>query len=322
MNTQLLINAIVQQTMVFVARLATAGGVRAPLANVADQVFRELTAELQRQGVSKRVIADMFGMALRTYHRRVGELEQSGTLPGRTVWEAVLEFVRAHDPSAARAIYERFSRDDADVVAGVLNDLVDSGLVYRSGRGDTAVYKPASAADFADSDERRQLALQHVVWLVVYRSGPITVDAICSALGVSPDQCERAVSLLSEAGRIKREPDGYVSERFEVPVGQSHGWEAAVLDHYQALVNAVAAKLDTGAQAAHQREHIGGATYSFDLPAGHPLEQRVLSQLSEVRERMVELRKQVDDINRTTFASSELDEPRRVVFYVGQYVKS
>ncbi len=30
MNTELLINAIVQQTMVFVARLATAGGTRAP----------------------------------------------------------------------------------------------------------------------------------------------------------------------------------------------------------------------------------------------------------------------------------------------------
>ena len=46
MNTQLLIDAIVQQTMVFIAQLATAGGVRAPLVHVASQVFLDLTGEL------------------------------------------------------------------------------------------------------------------------------------------------------------------------------------------------------------------------------------------------------------------------------------
>jgi hypothetical protein len=35
LNTRVLINSIVQQTMVFVAQLATAGGVRAPLAQTA-----------------------------------------------------------------------------------------------------------------------------------------------------------------------------------------------------------------------------------------------------------------------------------------------
>ena len=73
MNAYLLINAVVQQTMVFIAQLATAGGVRAPLAHVAEQVFLDLTSELQNRGVKKKVIADMFGMALRTYHRRVRE---------------------------------------------------------------------------------------------------------------------------------------------------------------------------------------------------------------------------------------------------------
>ena len=39
MNVQLLIDSIVRQTTVLVAQLATAGGVRAPLASVANQVF-------------------------------------------------------------------------------------------------------------------------------------------------------------------------------------------------------------------------------------------------------------------------------------------
>jgi hypothetical protein len=82
MHTHPLIETIVRQTMVFVAQIATAGGVRAPLAHVADQVFHELTRELSSQGLSKNVIADMFGMALRTYHRRVQAVEQSKTFEG------------------------------------------------------------------------------------------------------------------------------------------------------------------------------------------------------------------------------------------------
>jgi hypothetical protein len=93
LNSQVLIDAIVQQTMVFIAQLATAGGVRAPLAKVAGQVFLELTSELQSQGVKKKVIADMFGMALRTYHRRTRELKQSQTDAGRTLWDATLAFL-------------------------------------------------------------------------------------------------------------------------------------------------------------------------------------------------------------------------------------
>jgi hypothetical protein len=53
-KAQLLINAVVQQTVVFLAQLATSGGVRAPLAHIADQVFLEPTRELNEQGSPRR----------------------------------------------------------------------------------------------------------------------------------------------------------------------------------------------------------------------------------------------------------------------------
>jgi hypothetical protein len=65
-NLQLLIDSIVRQTTVLLAQLATAGGYRAPLAHVANQVFLALSDELFAQGVSRRASADMFGMALRS----------------------------------------------------------------------------------------------------------------------------------------------------------------------------------------------------------------------------------------------------------------
>lgn len=63
MNVQVLISAVVRQVTVLIAQLATSGGARAPLAQVANQVFLELAAELENQGVGRKVSADMFGMA-------------------------------------------------------------------------------------------------------------------------------------------------------------------------------------------------------------------------------------------------------------------
>ena len=70
MKIQLLIDSIVQQTTVLIAKLATTGGVRAPLAHIANQVFVELASELESQGLSRKVTADMFGISIRYYRRR------------------------------------------------------------------------------------------------------------------------------------------------------------------------------------------------------------------------------------------------------------
>jgi hypothetical protein len=105
MNTQGLIDAVVQQTMVFIAHLATAGGLRTPLVGVADQVFMELTRELQNQGVRKKVIADMFGMALRTYHRRVHARQGTGCMlvaPGPNApWQLLPGMILAETHASA-----------------------------------------------------------------------------------------------------------------------------------------------------------------------------------------------------------------------------
>jgi len=70
MDTRHLIEGIVQQTTVLIAQISTAAGLRAPLARVADQVFLELAREFE---------AHMFGLALRTYQKKVARLSESAS---------------------------------------------------------------------------------------------------------------------------------------------------------------------------------------------------------------------------------------------------
>jgi hypothetical protein len=318
-NAYLLIDAVVQQTMVFIAQLATAGGVRAPLAHVANQVFLDLTSELQSRGVKKKVIADMFGMALRTYHRRVRELGESRTDAGKTVWEAVLGFIREREPVSGSDVLRRFGGDDPEVVLGVLADLSQTGLVYRAGRGDTARYRIADESDFADDEQTRSAAHEHLVWLAVYRTGPATEAALREATHLGDAACAAALEALVRDGRVASTRRGgsttYSAERFEVPLGAPTGWEAAVLDHFQAMVGAITAKLSCGTVQGAPRDAIGGSTWSLDVWPGHPLETDAKGLLATVRRDVEALRARIDAHN-----AAEAGPParERVVFYAGQ----
>jgi predicted nucleic acid-binding protein len=322
MNTQVLIDAIVQQTMVFIAQLATAGGVRAPLAHIASQVLLDLTQELQNQGVKKKVIADMFGMALRTYHRRMRELRDSRTESGRTLWEAVLCLLREREPLSAREVHRRFRHDDPEVVTGILSDLVASGLAYRAGRGESAVYRIADAADFAEDLESRREANDYLVWLAVYRHGPIDLAEIAELSHLPPDECHAALDTLTSDGRVLvvtgAEPLQYRSSEFDVPFGTSQGWEAAVLDHFQAMVSAIASKLAAGASRPQARDIVGGSTWSLDVWEGHPFEREALDTLARVRAEIENLRQRIDVHNAQSTPGSAR---KRVVCYIGQYVR-
>src|SRR5690606_40480810 len=124
MNIAVLIDAIVRQTSVLVAQLAVAGG-RPSLAHTSNQMFIDVVRELRQLGVGNKVIADMFGMALRTYHDRVKRLEQEARYGGCSLWEAVLAYIRAEQPVSQAELLTRFRKEDSLTLRGVIKDLAD-----------------------------------------------------------------------------------------------------------------------------------------------------------------------------------------------------
>jgi hypothetical protein len=267
----------------------------------------------------------MFGMALRTYHRRVRSVAESETDAGRTVWDAVLDYIREKQPVTVSQVKDRFRHDEASVVTGALSDLVGSGFVYRSGRGDGAVFRIAEAQDFEHADEAgRREANEYVVWLAVYRHGPLSRSALLESTRLSEENLDAALATLAADGRVEvsRGADGtnsYRSARFDVPVGASQGWEAAVLDHFQAMVSAISVKLRAGRARAGSRDETGGATYTLEVWPGHPHEAEARGLLAEMRRRVDALRERVDNHNARAQKPARVDA---VVFYAGQYVKT
>jgi hypothetical protein len=321
-QTQLLIDSIVRQTTVLIAQLATSGGVRAPLAHVAGQVFVELARELETQGVSRKVSADMFGMALRTYQRKTQRLRESVTMRGRSLWEAVLEFLQSEDVVPRSRVLSRFRHDDQVLVRGVLRDLTESGFVFASGSGDGTAFRAARPEELAKlRDAEDSGALDALVWGIIYREGPIDRAGLTEGGRLSAEALAGALERLLSQGRIEVSERGgealYASRELFIPLDATVGWEAAVYDHFRALVSTICRKLALPATAREQ-DLTGGSTYSFAVWSGHPHEDEVTATLKRFRAEQSALRAKVDAFN----AAHGIPEAQRrtVITYAGQHL--
>jgi hypothetical protein len=316
MNVQLLIDAVVRHTTALIAQLATAGGVRAPLAHVANQVFLALTTELEAQGVSRKVSADMFGMALRAYQKKIQRLSESSTVRGRSLWEAVLEYLEQSSVVTRAEVLQRFRNDDGVLVRGVLHDLVENGLVSCSGTGGHAVFRKTTDEERA-ALARNGMGLEEFLWVLIYREGPVSSETLAKLCGVKERELDGPLARLRGEQRILQEQDRWSAREFCVPLGSEAGWEAAMLDHYQALVRTLCARLSRLGERSSLSDATGGSTYTMHVWPGHPHEEEVVGTLGRVRRDLAELRRRVVAYNAEHRVPHEYES---VVFYAGQSV--
>jgi hypothetical protein len=317
MTVELLIEAIVRQTTILIAQLATSGGARAPLAQVADQVFLNLVNELERQGVSRKVSADMFGLGLRTYQRKIQRFLESSTDRGRSLWEAVLDHVQRAANVTRAEVLLKFASDDESQVRGVLRDLCESGLIEASGSGSRLSYRLRSDDELlrlrqAQSND----GLDELLWALIYREGPITL-ADLRKTHVDVAELEPALGRLLAAGRVEQTvADGpYTARSLVLPLGSTVGWEAAVFDHFKAVVNTVTRRVGMDRKRPELADRVGGSTYTLDVWEGHPYAEQAYETLKKLRSQLTELRDQVERYN------ADHPVPERytqVLMYVGQ----
>ena len=320
MTVDLLIHAIVSQTTILIAQLATSRGIRAPLAQIANQVFLDLAEELERQRVSRKVSADMFGLGLRTYRRKIQRLNESATDRGRSLWEAMLGYLRGRTSATRVELLERFSGDDELQVKAVLHDLCESQLVISSGAGSSATYRAVGGEELIALQQGRGAeGLDELLLALMFREAPLTIDEIARRARLEMEKVESVLTRLVREGRVEREErDGiplYQATTLVVPLGATAGWEAAVFDHFKALVTTVVGRLRENSVAPTLADRIGGSTYTVSVWPGHPLADEVYGTLGRIRAELSDMRERVARVNREDGVP---DAHTRVVIYLGQ----
>jgi hypothetical protein len=317
MNVKLLIDGIMRQTTVLIAQLSTSAGVRAPLAHLADQVFLSLAQEIEAQGIGRKVVADMFGLALRSYQRKTQRLTASATHQGKTLFEAVLEYVESQGGSTRAQLLSRFAKDGDRETIGVLTDLVQSGLLYATGTGEGTLYGVTSDVERQRLTRHSDLAaLSSMALGEIYRNPGNTVAALSKTLGVDVAALEAALATLRREGRVTDTDGELRASTFQLPVGAEVGWESAVFDHFQAVAATIVSKLRVRARGGAVEQHVGGSTFRFEVYPEHPMLAEVLALLGRVRQETEAVWLRVGNYNDEHPVAAETR--RAIVFYFGQ----
>ncbi len=325
MKSAVLIDAIVRHTTVLIARLSTAEGARSPLGHIANEVFAGISSELEAQGLRHKVIADMFGMALRSYRQKVQRLGESATTTGKTLWSAVLESLSEDKWTSRTEVLARFRFDNELSVRGILKDLVENGFVIATGKGETTRFRRATKKEMEDFgtslDVESTESLAAVAWLQIYREGPLDLEALERLVPVPKDNLMEAIELLVSTGRVTKSDaeEGaplLSTEQVLLPLGEEKGWEAAVVDHHRTVMNVLAAKL-TGPKTTARSDEVGGSTFSFTLWPGHPMEAEIRGLLADTRGRLLPVWDRLVEYNES---HPSHDDEYKVDYYCGQSI--
>jgi hypothetical protein len=194
----------------------------------------------------------------------------------------------------------------------------------RSGRGDETSYRVATPEELVDigsaqaSESSESIAA--LVWLQVFREGPIERTVLSQLIPLEDALIDEALATLTKDGRIRGEIRAggtfYSAEECLIPLGESAGWEAAVLDHHRTVLNAIAAKIASGSRSSAKQDEVGGTTLSFDLWPGHPYEPTVRKLLETTRSEVIPLWEEVERYNKV----KQVKGAYQVHYYCGQYV--
>jgi predicted transcriptional regulator len=233
-------------------------------------------------------------------------------------------FLAERDSATRAELLAHFKHDEESTVRSILNDLVESGLVLRSGRGKDTRYRVATEEELeelgASATANSQETNTALVWVHVYRESPLRKDRLAQHLPLPASVLDAAIYSLVADGQIRLEtrPDGVycATEHCLIPVGQAAGWEAAIIDHHRAVLAALAAKIVNGKHVSAADDEVGGTTITYDLWPGHPKEREVRELLATTRQRVIPLWDEITEYNQDRAS----DITYQVTYYCGQYL--
>lgn len=324
MNFSNLVERMVPLVAELFATLKVTDPLRMDFAGIAEKTVHDLVGVLRQEGLTNEEIAAALDLSIAGFYRKVKDLRETYS-PGDgtrrpTLWELVYDFVLEQSggsrdrPVSYMAIEARFAQLTPERLGAMLRYLVRFGRLSMTGHGPSRRYRIVER-------ELPTGATYHDAVVTLYRDGPMTSAELAQRLETDEASCHAWLGRLRDAGRLEettvgRQPTRYRATGYHIEPDEPAGYEAALWDHFQAVVRAICMKVRLGATQASMRDLIGGTTFSFDLPVDDPLYAEISGFLAETRQRMESWLRRHGELQPRPGARHA-----RVTIYTGQMVE-
>jgi len=157
-----------------------------------------------------------------------------------------------------------------------------------------------------------------LVWLSIYRLGPLSFDALLAHhRGLDEARLEALLERLLTDGRVTATPGErvYTCRELVLPADSSSPAAAAIVDHVHAVFTTLSTAL-TLPPGDPLKAWTGGSTYTFELDLDTSLGEQAKALLPRLRAELTTLRRAAEDLV-PVHASHVRDTTRRVLVYCG-----
>lgn len=324
MSERVLFRVLVSQSARLIARIITLTNARPNLAHLQEDFFYELSVHLQNYGVPRRVAADMFGLAMRSYLRRIKKYndELSDREHQLSLWQIVYSKISESPDIQRQKLLDSFSFSHRDSVCSVLKHLCEAGLVTEHRRDGVISYSARERdANELDVDEVAQY-----LWVMIFvhdESSFPHEQLLDEAIPLFGEQMVSAgLDLLIDDGCVdKLLHDGTCSySTVRSNPEQPFGWLVAISIHLDSVFEAVITKLTMMQSEADLDADVRGGTWTFKLRGDHPFKDRVSHLFDGYQKNVKELFASVHQYNESHPDHDDSDE-YQVDFYMGQGVR-
>ncbi len=328
MNFSNLVERMVPLVAELFATLKVNDPLRMDFASIAEKTVYDVVEVLRSEGLTNEEIAASLDLSIAGFYRKLKDLRETyeGGAAGSeartvTLWERIYGHVLERsggDPTRAvtfTAIERAFGFLTPDRLGSILRYLVRFGHLSVSGHGAAREYRVVVGGGAERGPS------YHDAVVTLYRDGPLSVAELAARLEADEATCEAFVARLEAAGYLETTPQGdaapaHRATAYHIEPESPEGYEAALWDHFQAVVRAICKKVRLKDHNARMHDVIGGTTFSFDLAADDPLYGEISGFLAETRVRME------DWMERALERRPDPDDRAvRVTIYTGQMVE-
>ncbi|NUN13814.1 MAG: ArsR family transcriptional regulator [Myxococcales bacterium] len=327
-------STLVERMVPLVAELFATLQVNDPLrmdfADIGQKTLIDIVGVLRQDGMTNEEIAQTLDLSIAGFYKRIRELRETYA-PGKrgrpkpTLWEKVYQVVLQKTASSPRkavrytAVQSVFPSVPDERLRTTLRFLVRFGLLTVTGPTQFPEYR------VVPRDEEPDITYHSVV-VTLYREGPLSLADLAERLRCTTAECEPHLKRLRDAGKLvesaPEHPGGSVRYRatsYHIEPESDLGYQAALWDHFYAVVRAMCKKVRMNTHLAQLNDVIGGTTFSFDVPLQHPLYAEISGFLTQTRVQMEKWLAEVSALNQ----NGDPALPRaRVTIYAGQFVES
>ncbi len=197
LDTRVLMEVMLERFGETLGALATAGGRRESLARAEGLLFLHTTEALRRQGLSAKVLTDLFGFAsLTSLRRKLRKIREARLDDTRSLRQFILGRVAERGATRASLLAELETRDSA-IVRGLIRDLMAEGVLQESGAEGLELARATPEADLSAA------ALEQLVHVLVGERSRTEAE-LEQCLGVSRERVTAAAERLVSLGVAER----------------------------------------------------------------------------------------------------------------------